>query len=439
MSLVEKPTEAPRFFDTGFLFAFWIHLCVLVAAFFWGASVPAQPYTRNPDDAFYAFEWLTSVTTAQMIHLSMLVVMCSVGSLATSFFFIALLRSNALALVYVSNLLMVVLALGQAAFAFYVSAYFFGAILVLVALGNIAFLVFAQSRITFSAAILESVGEILRRCPGILSASGVALVASVFFMCFWVLALGFTQRVLPGYPTLGFLLFSLFWTQQVLQNFLHLLVARVVVQHYEKQPELSAKSSLKFSVHSLGSICFGSLVVAVISTLRAMVHLADALVDHELISCLLRAFLAALEATVEYFNTYAWSMIALHPAPYLESATSAWELLRKSGISALTNDSLVSGVTLTLALASGGIASLIAFVLSGSLHHHTLVSGTHLYFAALGFAIGFVASLLVVQPIEAAATSLFVCIASNRSALKKVDATLYDEIEKAHPGVMINA
>jgi hypothetical protein len=110
-------------------------------------------------------------------------------------------------------------------------------------------------------------------------------------MMIWVLAASSVLNALNNSTSGGsspegfavfFLLLSFYWTSQVLKNIVHVTCAGTFASWYflmgspAGMPANPTVGALKrASTTSLGSICFGSFIVAVIKTLRAMVQMGS--------------------------------------------------------------------------------------------------------------------------------------------------------------------
>ncbi len=74
-------------------------------------------------------------------------------------------------------------------------------------------------------------------------------------------------------------------------------------------------SFVRATTASFGSICFGSLLVAIIQTLRTMVENARSDNDNEggsaFLLCILDCLLRCLEDMLEYFNKFAYIYVGM--------------------------------------------------------------------------------------------------------------------------------
>merc|ERR1739848_703150 len=121
-----------------------------------------------------------------------------------------------------------------------------------------------------------------------------------------------------------------FWTTQVLKNITHVTVSGAVATWYflsANMPRNPTLSSFKRAVtYSLGSICFGSLLVAIIKTMRALLNSARRQGRDNIVACIAACLLSCIERLVEYINLYAFSYVATYGMSYCEAARAVWNL-----------------------------------------------------------------------------------------------------------------
>jgi hypothetical protein len=125
-------------------------------------------------------------------------------------------------------------------------------------------------------------------------------------------------------------------------------------------------SSLQRSLsYSFGSICFGSLLQALITVLRIMVENArnqqrqsdDNNACGAILLCILECIVRLLEDIIDYFNQWAYVYVGIYGYSYLESGKKVVELFRARGWTSLVTNNLVGYVlgfsTFTVAILSG--------------------------------------------------------------------------------------
>ncbi len=97
-------------------------------------------------------------------------------------------------------------------------------------------------------------------------------------------------------------------------------------------PKGATRGAFKRSVtYSFGSICFGSLIVAIIQFLRQICSAAqssaagDGNIVGSIIFCIIGCLISLLDWAVEFLNRYAFSYIALYGNSYVNAAKSTWK------------------------------------------------------------------------------------------------------------------
>jgi len=166
-------------------------------------------------------------------------------------------------------------------------------------------------------------------------------------------------------------LLSYFFTQQVIQNSTHATVAGVVGTWWFVPEEARGccSAAIRDSIFrtftsSFGSICFGSLLVALIQALKQMVYQARAQGDgNQILLCIVQCILDCLEDILEYFNKWAFVYVGLYGYSYIEAGKNVMTLFKNRGWDAIIADNLV-GMTcgflsLVVGCLTGGLAVLL--------------------------------------------------------------------------------
>ena len=156
---------------------------------------------------------------------------------------------------------------------------------------------------------------------------------------------------------------------------------------------------------SLGSICFGSLIVAFLKTLRSILHAIRSQSDN-CCACIFDCILSVLESLIQYFNVYAFTQVAIYGKTYCQAAKDTWSLIKSHGVEAIINDNLISGV-LFLGSFLGGIVSAII----GGIIAYSWIQDYWLALIIIGFVVGFAMVMLAMEVVESGVVSLFVCFA----------------------------
>jgi Plasma-membrane choline transporter len=220
--------------------------------------------------------------------------------------------------------------------------------------------------IMFAATVMKVALRSLRNNP---TPFVVALVVFLI-MGGWCIVWGAAYYKLRDVPGLaGFLLvLSFFWTLQVLQGILSVTVSGQISYWYfysksDRMPRFPTLMSLgRALTYSFGSICFGSLLVALLATFRYMMKKAKT-TDRKWLKALIFCCLRCMEEILATFNMYAFVLVTTDGLSYYQAAKATLQLAKKYGLEAVINDTLIDGVLTTGrlmgALTCGGAAAII--------------------------------------------------------------------------------
>jgi hypothetical protein len=162
--------------------------------------------------------------------------------------------------------------------------------------------------------------------------------------------------------------------------------------------------------YSFGSICFGSLLQALISILRFVVESARNQRDRDgecggcgaLLLCILECLAGLLEDVIDYFNQWAYIFVGIYGYSYLESGRRVMELFRARGWTSIVTNGLVSYVlnfvTFTMGMITGAAALIIEYFTTQSLGDPNSVFDSHLFGPVQGWryiTFGYVLRLIV--------------------------------------------
>jgi hypothetical protein len=256
--------------------------------------------------------------------------------------------------------------------------------------------------------------------------------------------IGVYVGVLPLYI---FAIFSIFWTAQVIRNVVHVTICGVFGTFYflEGTPQMPRGSAtlgaLKRSLTTaFGTICFGSLIVAVIETIRAIMKQSDS--DDGAVSfssAICSCLLAYIQALIEYFNNYAFAQVAIYGKPFCQACKDTWALIKDRGVEAIINDSLVDNV-----LSVGTF--FIAFLTCGFGYLYLNSKGEGFIEDNQGFTAivligcfitGLVMMSMIAGVINSGVVSTFVALAEDPMALARTKPELFEKIRQTWPDVVV--
>ncbi|PJF17465.1 Choline transporter-like domain-containing protein [Paramicrosporidium saccamoebae] len=329
-----------------------------------------------------------------------------------------------------------VLSVGIAVWAFVAGAILPGVILSIMAVITIVFYFAFRNRIPFSAILLQTVLDCLKAYPSMLLVTSSSVVISVIYMAYFASTFGalgvLHDRTKDPYAQamMIYSAFSLFWTSQVLTNTAQTSIAGVYATYYflhgTGQAIINpvASSLRRATTYSFGSICFGSLIVAIIQTIRFLLQMATN--RDSIAGAVVDCILGLLQGLVEYFNYFAYTQIAIYGKPYIQAAKDTWNLVKSRGVDAIVNDDLIGtclGISsFTIGIASGLVVYIISTLIYAKPWDESLVIAV--VFGLLSIIIPAVAF----EVIGAGATTTFVCLAEDPEALQRSKPHLYNAI-----------
>jgi hypothetical protein len=263
-------------------------------------------------------------------------------------------------------------------------------------------------------------------------------------------------------PVVGLFLLCLFWTQQVVQNIVHVTTAGTVGSWWFapalQYPSCCGRDVLdsfhRAMTYSLGSICFGSLLVAILQTLEQLARRRRRDVVTLVVQCIVMCF----RAWLEYFNSFAFCYVGLctygyisfstpstkppcrprtHPRyalrafhtdgyDYLSAGRNVVTLFKQRGWTTFISDRLIFRVlflaNLGVAALTGGLCTIGALIMGGGQE-----GGLGAFW--LGFLIGLYVSSTILFVVESAARTVMVCFAESASEFQEVHGELYEEMK----------
>lgn len=292
-------------------------------------------------------------------------------------------------------------------------------------------LYFAWSRITFAETILRTSTQSLNDKSGPLYVAYLIAFFQIVWIVVWVLA---SQGLGLGGTFEFFLLISLFWTLEILKNISHVTTAGVVAMWWflPEAPSATCSAFKRSLTTSFGSICLGSLIVAVIKAIRIIVYSAmrqardsGSFLALCLLACL-RCLLDCIEHIFKLFNKYAYTYVAVYGDNFISAGRKTWTMFINAGFDAIINDDL-SGMVLNLGIGLGGMVGGVLFAGYAASSGMAGVVG----FGFLGFIVSAWTTSLMMNVVSSAIATTFVCWAEDSSALERAQPEAFQKIREA--------
>ncbi|CAO3636318.1 unnamed protein product [Cunninghamella echinulata] len=306
-----------------------------------------------------------------------------------------------------------------------------------------------RSRIPFASVMLESVTSIMKRHPSTIVIGFVTLIVeTAFTIWFLITVVGTYQRFYSTSSNnsslnlaMVFLVFSFYWTSQVISYVCYVTLSGIYASVYFNSTNHPTMGSLKRALtYSFGSICFGSLLIALIEFIRYLIAVARSSNDNPVCGfflCIADCIVGCFQGLFEWFNNYAFSGVAIYGKGYVESAKRTWTLIKDRGVEALINDNLINNV-----LALGGI---LVAVLSSLLGYIYLTISKPAFnqtgqmtpvVVMICFLIGLAMFNAIATVITSGVCTTFVCLAEDPQALQRTQPALFEKIRQTWPNVV---
>jgi hypothetical protein len=238
------------------------------------------------------------------------------------------------------------------------------------------------------------------------------------------------------------LLVSFYWVHQVLTNTVQTTVAGMVGTWWFVPGEASScwSSAIQDSfgratTYSFGSICLGSLIVAVVQALRAISRMARENEDAQLLVCIVDCILGCIQDILEYLNKWAYVYVGLYGFSYIEAGQNVIQLFRSKGWDVIITDDLCDRVLFMVSLGVGVVTGLIGLACTAL--DNSLLAAFDLGDAAgsagffVGLIVGFVFCSILMNVVGGAVNTVIVCYAESPAEFQANHPVLADQMRTA--------
>ncbi|CUI11048.1 choline transporter, putative, partial [Bodo saltans] len=437
----ESP-ESKRFVVDGYkdVWAAVLFIATLFTMFVWGIvnySSDLQDFNSqingtNVSKLIPSDETTNSVSGGALVGVIFLITAIGTICAIASLFLLCKFSRQA---IYVANVGVAVLNIIAAIIAFATGFIVAGILLIICGGLQLLWLYLVRARIPFSAELLRISSGLVLKYKTIILTNFLLIGFLLAYVIFWAAAVypylnrgieAETPAASDAVLTTLLVLFF-FWTSQVVFNVMHVTASGLAATWYfvgsGAMPHNPTLASLRRAVTtSFGSICFGSLLVALIKTVRYIVE-SQRNHDHPFVACIVDCILGCLERLVEYFNTYAFVHVAIYGCGYVEAASRTWKLAKECFFAAYFNDALVGTTILFVSL---GISAFIGVI--------TAVAADNGAIGGLVFCLAFGIHTLVFNALESFVVTIFVCFAQHPQALQASSPELYAMLVQADSG-----
>lgn len=355
-----------------------------------GISIAGYASNKNFNgDGFYGSDNDFGLNTNTIILFAFVLV----AALVLGYGYITLARMFTKQFIWISGILNIVLMLATAIYYFYRKAWVGGAIFLLFGLFTIFCFITWIKRIPFSVLMIQTAVDVSRNYGHVYLVSFLGgLIAAAFSAWFAVTLVAVYIRFEPGsnpscnasaggsggcssaivIGLLVYITFAGYWVTEWLKNTIHATISGVFGSWFfsPNSPAIGPTrgAAKRAMTTSFGSISLGSLLVAILDTLRFLCSVArdnsagTGNMAADIAFCCLQCILGIVQWALEFVNRYAFSYMALYGDSYFKSAKATWKLIKDRGIDALINECLVGPVLSMGCLFVAVVCALISYI-----------------------------------------------------------------------------
>ncbi|TMW63902.1 hypothetical protein Poli38472_014812 [Pythium oligandrum] len=310
-----------------------------------------------------------------------------------------------------------------------------------------------QPMIAFAASNLAAASRILYEFPNLITMAYLALVVQVVWTLVWsVAAVGVLAKSAVNFHDASsfsnvcffFMLLSHFWFVEVAKNVVHCIAAGAVGEWWFGLHDATTvqRSKIRAVTISLGSICFGSLAIAVLSALKTLLLSTPRRKGRRSPNACLECIIRFVRRNIQYFNKFAFCQVAIYGKDFQTAGYDTMRLFRDRGWSALLNDSLISSVlsigSLVVGATSGAIGSSWVYMTMECTPAEVQAHGDQcetfnvvvLTFLACS-SIGYAMCAIVSSVLDSIVSTIFVCFAEDPAALQQAHAEEHRRLVEA--------
>ncbi|KAF4141555.1 Plasma-membrane choline transporter [Phytophthora infestans] len=333
----------------------------------------------------------------------------------------------------------------------------------LFALLTILYVCCIRKRIKFAAAHLKVAGNAIFRLPMTLVVALIMVGVQIGWGILWVLgSLGimFHQDYIKlenttctsescelKYKTgaivgvLCGMLLIYFWATFVLRNIIGVTTAGTVAawKNAANTPFITMGAWLRAVTLNLGSICLGSLIVAILETIVCILRLLAWLAGRSgncclacLLSCL-SCIISCIESCIEFFNRFAYSYVGCYGYSFVTASRHVFKLFAAKGWSAIVNDDVTGNVFWLGNIIIGAVTAYIGVQMVDGTDSARLAmfSHPHVFVAFFGFFVGYGINNLFMSVVASAVTTIFVLWAEDPHGWQLTRPKHYETLHKA--------
>ncbi|KAI9742909.1 MAG: putative choline transporter, neither null mutation nor overexpression affects choline transport [Claussenomyces sp. TS43310] len=368
--------------------------------------------------------------------------------------------------IWITGILQIAFGIGTAVYYLYRHYYSAGIVYAIFAIFYIVCFISWIPRIPFSVLMLQTAIDVSKSYGHVFIVSLIGgIIATTFGAWFSVTLVSVYAKYQPGSAACNvgggscskakviglvvFITFAMYWISEVIKNVMHVTISGVYGSWYfcsQKPggfPRKATRGAFRRSMtYSFGSISFGSLLVAIVQTLRQGCSIAQQTegaqgnLVGQIFFCILGCLIGLLDWLIQFLNEYAFSYIALYGKAYIPAAKSTWKMMKDRGMDALVNECLINPVLTMGAVFVAYVCSLLAFLYLEFTKPGYNDGGTFTpVVMAFAFLIGLQICNVFLVPIKSGVATIFVAMAFDPEVLVREYPDLYQRLIQVYPHV----
>ncbi|PWN19798.1 DUF580-domain-containing protein [Microstroma glucosiphilum] len=323
---------------------------------------------------------------------------------------------------------------------------------------------FMRSRIPLTRLLLKTTIDATRVYPSVYLWALTGLVAQTLFSIWvsWTL-IAVYQRFSPSGAAAGsssssgavtglvvFIGFAFYWISETIKAIFFSTVCAIFGTHYysldnQKQRGAGIKAFGRATSFSLGSLAFGSLIVAILDIIRGLVSIIQQTEASQgdmvgaAIACVAGCIISCIAWLIEFFNKYALINVSLYGNSYITAAKETWRLMKDRGIDALATDSLVNIVWTYGSIVVGILVGIFAYVYEKQTDPEALNQTSSYYSIILLAAVALATQICLTLgqgSIGSGTATLFVALAEDPQTMAQKEPQLFELIRRSYPRVV---
>jgi hypothetical protein len=421
-----------KWFAVAFLVQFFavITTSIVVAPSSWAGSFSGDSVSAASNNTYGNNDGSQEKTEPDVVFWTFIIGVSVLVATALSLFSMTIMSKNAVGMITASLWLCIILC-GLVAMSSIFVAPPVGIIYGIFTVCLVGYLRQVKNRIPYAASNLKCSISVLKNNLGLGLVAIGSMIGLVAYFLSWAFAFMFTMSLdamkdntgEEGLSPLGvfvacIFLLSFYWTHEVLRNIVRATVSGVV-GHWWFVPTEAASfcstavrgSATRASTYSLGSIAFGSLIVAVLQLIRNTLHNANNDRNAGILRCIAACILSYIETLVQFFNKWAYVYVGLYGYDYLEAGKRVMNLFKQRGWDVIIADNLTNRLLGIMTFTIGSLTGLCTLFVTFLVDEFESKQGWLGFGFFIGFVIGIVLSGLFMGLLSSAVDSVIVCFA----------------------------